>query len=897
MNSPFRLLCALALSICAPVLFAGSYERFPLPRTVITEAVDVAAADPYAWVAPRWHSVVSRVALDGTVIDTFATGFVFGKQIALDPADGGVWCAETTRAAHVSVTGEVTRYDLPWSVNNPVQDILVGPDDRIYVARRSDLVRLARNGDVTQFALRNDYHFDPTALAAGADGNVWLVSHDNNAVGRLTAAGVFTVFPNLDTDSPNGLAQGSDGNLWFTSNLGRLRKVSTSGVITDAAPGVPASGTVVRASDGKLWFGSGNGAIKRYDIGTNSIIGSYSVSQDLGWVWPMSAAASGVWWVSGTSTLHRITDDGVQHEATFTSESASPGAMASSPDYVWFVAPEANQIGRTNPVDHTTALFDLPHPDSRPIDIVAGPGGMWFTEETGDRIGRIDANGVITEFNVTTPSSKPTGIALGPDGNIWFTLAAADRIGRVTPAGVVSEFPLPGPGRYPNSIVAGPDGSLWFTSHDLGQVGRISVTGAVVEFDAGGVSPAEIVSAPDGNLWYETNGAIHRMTPSGDATSFELSGSIAQFIVGSDGALWGLSSNGPTLARIALEGTAVYQELLSIVGRGIANGPDGKIWINDSDTQSLYRRIPDEPIMAIGQTLCHDQNAYGGVVASFIDPVPTGTVADYTATVDWGDHVIDSLSTTITQTSPGHFDVNAYHDNSFAPVAAKVTFTAKPRPGSIGQTVTAVAAVAQVTGTVNRTTFYGEGGGGTITVNAEAGCGWAVYHQTPWIIFPNGDSGTGSRVIAFKVLRNDTGSDRLGFINIGGTPFTIQQSAAPMPPTSLYLITPCRLFDSRNNNTQIPTGATWEMQAANHCGIPADAAAIVANVTAVTPSASGWMSLYPAATPWPGVSTLSYRKGKTRANNAIVPLQADKLSIYNGGPSLHFLIDVTGYFK
>jgi streptogramin lyase len=42
------------------------------------------------------------------------------------------------------------------------------------------------------------------------------------------------------------------------------------------------------------------------------------------------------------------------------------------------------------------------------------------------------------EFAVPTDSSHPFGIAAGPDGNLWFTEYSGNKIGRITTAGVVT---------------------------------------------------------------------------------------------------------------------------------------------------------------------------------------------------------------------------------------------------------------------------------------------------------------------------------------------------------------------------------------------------------------------------------------------------------------------------
>jgi streptogramin lyase len=91
--------------------------------------------------------------------------------------------------------------------------------------------------------------------------------------------------------------------------------------------------------------------------------------------------------------------------------------------------------------------------------------------------------GVITEFPLPSASSSPAGITAGPDGNLWFTEATGDRIGRITPAGVITEFHMSPPlGRGPTGITAGPDGNLWFTETTGNMIGRITPAGGIKEF-------------------------------------------------------------------------------------------------------------------------------------------------------------------------------------------------------------------------------------------------------------------------------------------------------------------------------------------------------------------------------------------------------------------------------
>src|SRR5262245_61055452 len=90
----------------------------------------------------------------------------------------------------------------------------------------------------------------------------------------------------------------------------------------------------------------------------------------------------------------------------------------------------------------------------------------------------------ITEFTIPTTDSHPEGITVGPDGALWFTEFSGQKIGRVTTAGFFTEFPVPP--SFPSGITAGPDGALWFTESGLGfgseHVIRMTTAGGLVGY-------------------------------------------------------------------------------------------------------------------------------------------------------------------------------------------------------------------------------------------------------------------------------------------------------------------------------------------------------------------------------------------------------------------------------
>lgn len=127
---------------------------------------------------------------------------------------------------------------------------------------------------------------------------------------------------------------------------------------------------------------------------------------------------------------------------------------------------------------------------------------------------------------------------------------------------------------------------------------------------------------------------------------------------------------------------------------------------------------------------------------------------------------------------------------------------------------------------------------------------------------------------------------------------TVNSTPAPPPTASkFYVLTPCRLLDTRNS-TPLQSGTTRTFNSANRCGIPSGATSISVNVTVVAPPSSGFLTLYGGTGTPPGSSTINFPPGKTLANNALVRLLSDQFTAYyNGAGYLDFLVDVNGYFR
>ena len=93
---------------------------------------------------------------------------------------------------------------------------------------------------------------------------------------------------------------------------------------------------------------------------------------------------------------------------------------------------------------------------------------------TVDALGRIDAQGRITEWPVKTPNASLRGVAVAADGDLWFTENFSNKVGRMAPDGkVIGEYPIPAAGCGARAIIAIPDGRLFFSAHDVGAIGEV----------------------------------------------------------------------------------------------------------------------------------------------------------------------------------------------------------------------------------------------------------------------------------------------------------------------------------------------------------------------------------------------------------------------------------------
>ena len=277
---------------------------------------------------------------------------------------------------------------------------------------------------------------------------------------------------------------------------------------------------------------------------------------------------------------------------------------------------------------------------SAPVGLGIGPDDtVWFTTIKGRTVGRVTAEGGVSQFPVEEPSS-PHRLAAGPDGNMWFTNFAGNRVGRITPAGVITEFTppsvpnvsieevmkkagrfgaawfgsdaLPKPTNAPFGICAGPDNSMWFTEFLGNRIGRITMDGKFTEWDVPTPvsGPNGITMGPDGNLWFCENfgNKIARMTPSGEFTEWDVptkDETPSHLTVGPDNALWFCMPMSDKIGRISLDGKitefSIAEGPEARHPREITRGPDGALWFSEFRNGTIGRITTDGKVSHFGE--------------------------------------------------------------------------------------------------------------------------------------------------------------------------------------------------------------------------------------------------------------------------------------------------------
>jgi virginiamycin B lyase len=308
------------------------------------------------------------------------------------------------------------------------------------------------------------------------------------------------------------------------------------------------------------------------------------------------------------------------------------GLAAASDGSIWFTYNTGNKVGRITADGQVTA-FDLT-PYGKPTGgIAAGSdGNMWVAKEFPGAVVRIAPDGSLTEFSVGTDSVG--GLTAGADGNIWFV--SGNKVGRLAPDGTLVYFEPPTPASGTENLALGSDGNVWFVEVAARQIAKITPSGEITEYNltahlSGNLELFNIAAGSDGNLWFTDSGRIGRITPEGSITAFEIPGETAYVYgisTGPDGNIWFVANNLDYIGRVTPTGSfldPIPTPSAVAAPQHVASSPDGLIWFTESNTNKIgviaLADIADYFPLTAGTTWSFQRNG----VAGFTRTVSSGT--------------------------------------------------------------------------------------------------------------------------------------------------------------------------------------------------------------------------------------------------------------------------------
>jgi len=118
-------------------------------------------------------------------------------------------------------------------------------------------------------------------------------------------------------------------------------------------------------------------------------------------------------------------------------------------------------------------------------------------------------------------------------------------------------------------------------------------------------------------------------------------------------------------------------------------------------------------------------------------------------------------------------------------------------------------------------------------------------------------------------------------------------SPAPDSASGLTTIAPQRLLDTRTTGSRLAPGGRARVEVAARLGV--DATAAVLNVTAVDPSAAGYLSVVGCSAPPATTSSVNHAAWQTVSNSTIATLDADGAVCVESYAESDVVVDVTGW--
>ena len=594
---------------------------------------------------------LTRVAGNGVAGYSGDGGSAIGAQlnnpggIAAD-ASGNLYIADVgnSRVRKVSASGIITTVGAGNGTQfGAVYSVAVDAAGNLYIASNALIRMVSASGTISTVAGNGTPGYSGDggpatsaaliggALTVDASGNLYVAG--GHRIRKISTSGIISTvagngIPGYSGDGgpainaqlwyPSGLAADASGNLYIAEPDGRIRMVSTSGIITTVAgngnpgyygDGGPAASAVLYNPSGVALDASGNlyiadsGNWRVRQISASGIITTIVGGGSGGDGGPAPFAQfrnPGGLALDGGGNLY-IADTGhnrirrVSTDGTITTV-AGIGAMGASGD-----GGPANRAA-------------LSSPGSVAVDAA---GNLYFSDS--GRVRKVSASGIIT--TVAIVGGSPGGVAVDVSGNVYIANYGLHRIAKVSTSGVVTILagngtagysgdggPAPSAQlNYPAGLAVDGAGNLYIADTNNNCIRKVSTAGIITTVAGNGVAgfsgdgglatsasmwqPNSVAVDASGNLYIAdfNNNRIRLLSPSGIITT----------IAG----VWGIFYSG--------DGGPATNAVLGYLG-GVVVDSSGRIYVAGNNSSRIRVLTPQATVPLLSIAASHSDSFTAG---------------------------------------------------------------------------------------------------------------------------------------------------------------------------------------------------------------------------------------------------------------------------------------------
>jgi hypothetical protein len=524
------------------------------------------------------------------------------------------------------------------------------------------------------------------------------------------------------------------------------------------------------------------------------------------------------------------------------------------------------------------------------ISTIAGTGARGFSGDGGPA--------------TSAQLADPSGLAVDAGGNLLIADYGNYRVRKVTPAGTISAVAGNGTGvlgggfsgdggpatsaqlSTPNGVAVDASGNLLIADYGNNRVRKVTPAGTistVAGTGAGGFSgdggpatsaqldgPSGVAVDAGGNLLIADYGnhRVRKVTPAGTIST-----------VAGDGT-FGFSGDGGPATSAQLDPAAM------------AVDAGGNLLIADYVNHRVRKVTPAGTISTVAGDGTFGFSGDGGPATSAELSYPAGVAVDAGGNLliaDLRNYRVRRVTPAGTISTVAGTGAYGFGGDGGPATSAQLTpaGVAVDASGNLLITDSGNARVRKVTpaGTISTVAgdgtfgFSGDGGAATSAGLADSSYG-------------TGESPVGLAVdAAGNLLICDYGNSRIRVVG-----------AISVPAGSTFTpVTPSRVLDSRNGaggySTPWGAGVTRSVTVGGVGGVPANATAVVLNVTATNPRDTSYLTVYPAGVAQPVASNLNFTAGQTVPNLVVVGVGTNgQVNILNDRSTVDVIGDVVGYY-